>query len=69
MRRLVGRHGKGGGHGRTAGGWIDAAKVPPGERRAVQREVAARLARELRKDPGKMVKVALEAGRGNGGGG
>jgi len=65
MRRLVGRRGKGGGHGRTAGGWIDAAKVPPGERRAVQREVAARLARELKKDPGRLVRVALETGRGN----
>jgi nanoRNase/pAp phosphatase (c-di-AMP/oligoRNAs hydrolase) len=68
MRRLLGRRGKGGGHGRTAGGWIDVGRVPPGERRAVQREVAARLAGELKKEPGKMVKVALETGRGNGGG-
>jgi nanoRNase/pAp phosphatase (c-di-AMP/oligoRNAs hydrolase) len=67
MRRLLARRGKGGGHGRTAGGWIDAAKIPPAERRAVQREVAARLARELRKDPGKMVRVGLGAGRGESG--
>jgi nanoRNase/pAp phosphatase (c-di-AMP/oligoRNAs hydrolase) len=64
MRRLLGRHGKGGGHGRTAGGWIDVAKASGDERRRGQREVAARLARELRKDPAKMVKISLEEARG-----
>jgi nanoRNase/pAp phosphatase (c-di-AMP/oligoRNAs hydrolase) len=59
MRRLLGRRGKGGGHGRTAGGWIDAARVSEAERRKVQREVAERLARELKKDPGKIARVAL----------
>jgi nanoRNase/pAp phosphatase (c-di-AMP/oligoRNAs hydrolase) len=64
MRRLLGRRGKGGGHGRTAGGWIDVARVPPPERQAVQRDVATRLAGELKKEPGRMAKVALETGRG-----
>jgi nanoRNase/pAp phosphatase (c-di-AMP/oligoRNAs hydrolase) len=59
MRRLLGRRGKGGGHGRTAGGWIDVAKTPEPERMAVQREVAVRLARELRKDPAKLARMAL----------
>ena len=69
MRRLLGRRGKGGGHGRTAGGWIDAAKLPLEERRRGQREIAARLARELRKDPEKLVKISLEAARAGGEGG
>ncbi|HXO22905.1 MAG TPA: DHH family phosphoesterase [Thermoanaerobaculia bacterium] len=59
MRRLLGRRGKGGGHGRTAGGWVDAAKVPEGERRNLQRELAARLARELKKDPAKIAPIAV----------
>jgi len=59
IRRLLGRRGKGGGHGRTAGGWIDVAKVPEAERMAVQRDVAVRLARELGKDPGKIARMAL----------
>src|SRR5262249_42335327 len=59
MRRLLGRRGKGGGHGRTAGGWIDVAKVPEGDRMAGQRDVALRLARELKKDPAKIAPLAL----------
>jgi nanoRNase/pAp phosphatase (c-di-AMP/oligoRNAs hydrolase) len=59
MRRLLGRLGKGGGHGRTAGGWIDVAKVSEGDRMAVQRDAALRLARELKKDPAKIARLAL----------
>ena len=59
MRRLLGHRGKGGGHGRTAGGWIDIAKIPEPDRMAVQRDAANRLARELRKDPAKIARLAL----------
>jgi nanoRNase/pAp phosphatase (c-di-AMP/oligoRNAs hydrolase) len=60
MRRLVGRRGKGGGHGMIAGGWIDASKVTdPGERRELQKKTGARLARELKKNPEKIGKVEL----------
>lgn len=59
MRRLLGRRGKGGGHGRTAGGWIDVAKTPEPERMAVQRDVALLLVRELKKDPAKLARLAL----------
>lgn len=59
IRRLLGRRGKGGGHGRTAGGWIDVAKTPEPERMAVQRDVAARLAAELKKDPAKLGRLAV----------
>ncbi len=59
MRRLIGARGKGGGHGRTAGGWIDASKIPFAERPRVQREIAARLARELKKNPEKLAPISL----------
>jgi len=60
MHRLIGRRGKGGGHGRTAGGWIDLSKVPEEEaRRKLQRNVAVRLARELEKNPEKLARIEL----------
>src|SRR5262249_29858687 len=37
MRRLLGRRGKGGGHGMIAGGWMAAARGAAGERREMQR--------------------------------
>src|SRR5260370_20058506 len=59
MRRLIGRRGKGGGHGRTAGGWIDAAKLGPPERLRLQTAIAEKLAVELRKRPDKMARLQL----------
>ena len=60
MRRLIGRRGKGGGHGRTAGGWIDAARLATGgERARLQTAIAAKLAVELRKNPDKLTRLAL----------
>jgi nanoRNase/pAp phosphatase (c-di-AMP/oligoRNAs hydrolase) len=64
MHRLVGRRGKGGGHGRTAGGWIDISKISDEEaRRKLQRSIGARLARELQKNPDKIARVELRAER------
>lgn len=59
MNRLVARRGKGGGHGRSAGGWIDAAKVPPADRPRLQRDLAVRLAKELKKNPEKLERIEL----------
>jgi nanoRNase/pAp phosphatase (c-di-AMP/oligoRNAs hydrolase) len=59
MQRLLGRRGKGGGHGRTAGGWIDAARVAADDRRRLQENLARRLAVELRKNPDKIAPLAL----------
>ncbi len=60
MHRLVARRGKGGGHGRTAGGWIDLSKIPEMDaRRKLQRSIAARLARELKKNPEKLARIGL----------
>jgi nanoRNase/pAp phosphatase (c-di-AMP/oligoRNAs hydrolase) len=62
MHRLLGRRGKGGGHGRTAGGWIDLSKIPDDEaRRKLQRSIAVRLARELKKNPEKLTRIELRA--------
>jgi nanoRNase/pAp phosphatase (c-di-AMP/oligoRNAs hydrolase) len=60
MRRIIGRRGKGGGHGMIAGGWIDASKVTaPADRRDLQRKLGARLAKELKKNPEKLGRVEL----------
>lgn len=60
MRRLVGRRGKGGGHGMMAGGWVDASKVTVADRGKLQRQLGLRLARELKKNPEKMIKLDLQ---------
>lgn len=64
MHRLLGRRGKGGGHGRTAGGWVDLSKIPEEEaRRKLQRGIAVRLARELKKNPEKLTRIELREAR------
>lgn len=62
MRRLIGRRGKGGGHGMMAGGWVDASKVAGAERGKLQKQLGLKLARELKKSPEKMVKLDLKSG-------
>jgi len=60
MRRVIGRRGKGGGHGMIAGGWIDASKVTgAAERREMQKRLGLRLAKELKKNPEKIVRIEL----------
>ncbi len=57
MRRLLGRRGKGGGHGMTAGGWIPLPEVPSGPRSPLQGQLAARLAQLLKKNPQKLAPL------------
>ncbi len=65
MNRIIGRRGKGGGHGMLAGGWIDASKVTgPAERREMQKRLGMRLARELKKNPDKIGRIELRAKEG-----
>ncbi len=54
MRRLLGRRGKGGGHGMMAGGWVPLVKAPGGNVPALQDQLAARFAMLLRKNPDKL---------------
>jgi nanoRNase/pAp phosphatase (c-di-AMP/oligoRNAs hydrolase) len=60
MGRLVGRRGKGGGHGMMAGGWVDASKTAPADRGRLQKQLGLKLARELKKSPEKMAKLELQ---------
>jgi nanoRNase/pAp phosphatase (c-di-AMP/oligoRNAs hydrolase) len=60
MRRIVGSRGKGGGHGMIAGGWIDAGRIAsPADRKEMQKRLGTRLARELKKNPERLEKIAL----------
>src|SRR5690606_10717306 len=55
MRRLVGRHGKGGGHGMLAGGWVPVtAGSRSGAAADIHRRLARRVATALRKDPDRL---------------
>lgn len=57
MRRLLGRRGKGGGHGMMAGGWIELPTR--GEAKNLQHNIATRLAKALKKNPQRLVPIEL----------
>jgi nanoRNase/pAp phosphatase (c-di-AMP/oligoRNAs hydrolase) len=57
MRRLLGRRGKGGGHGMMAGGWIPIADPSQEASRALHDSIVARLAKFLKKNPDKLAPV------------
>ena len=62
MHRLLGRRGKGGGHGMIAGGWLDLGKLPDeADRRHLQRDLGIRLAKELKKNPEKIARIDLRS--------
>jgi nanoRNase/pAp phosphatase (c-di-AMP/oligoRNAs hydrolase) len=61
MRRLVGKRGKGGGHGMAAGGWIVLDKAPGGDPVALQGQLARRLAAYLKKNPDRLQAITLAA--------
>jgi nanoRNase/pAp phosphatase (c-di-AMP/oligoRNAs hydrolase) len=60
MRRLVGRHGKGGGHGMIAGGWVPITKGYADDPRSLQHELGRRLAKAMRKKPDRLGALDLE---------
>jgi nanoRNase/pAp phosphatase (c-di-AMP/oligoRNAs hydrolase) len=59
MRRLVGRSGKGGGHGTMAGGWVHLEDAAAENAGAVERHLAQRLARALKKNPDRLQPLGL----------
>jgi len=61
MRKLVGRNGKGGGHGMIAGGWVKITTGYADDPRSLQDQLARRLARELDKKPERLQRIALNA--------
>jgi nanoRNase/pAp phosphatase (c-di-AMP/oligoRNAs hydrolase) len=60
MRQLVSRNGKGGGHGMLAGGWVAITPGYADDPRALQEQLARRLARALKKNPDRLQPIALE---------
>lgn len=60
MRRLVGRRGKGGGHGMTAGGWVALNSGIADSTEALEAQLAARLATYLKKNPERLLPVLPE---------
>ncbi len=56
MRRMIGRRGKGGGHGMIAGGWVG---LNHRDARSVQRGLAEALARYLKKNPAKIAPIPI----------
>jgi hypothetical protein len=59
IRRIIGRRGKGGGHGTTAGGWTPITTGWAEDPAALQRQLARRLAKALKKNPEKLSPVAF----------
>ena len=60
MRRLIGRRGKGGGHGMTAGGWVALNGVTGDGAQAIEAQLAGRLATYLNKKPDRLAPVLPE---------
>ncbi len=58
MRRLLGRRGRGGGHGMIAGGWVPLGRGADGSASELHRQVAERLATLLKKNPERLAPVA-----------
>lgn len=66
MRRLIGTRGKGGGHGMAAGGWVTLDKAPGGSADSLERHLARRLAKYLRKNPERLQPMRLTESSGTG---
>lgn len=58
MRRILGRKGKGGGHGMIAGGWYPIPGAKP-EDKNPELFLTHRLAKQLRKNPDRIIPLAL----------
>lgn len=54
MRRLLGRRGKGGGHGMMAGGWIPLNQTGSMDAESLQNSLAKRFAKQLKKNPDRL---------------
>jgi nanoRNase/pAp phosphatase (c-di-AMP/oligoRNAs hydrolase) len=61
MRKLIGRLGKGGGHGTMAGGWVTIPKTASDGGRALEREMAQSFARALKKRPERLQPIEAAA--------
>jgi len=57
MRRLLGRRGKGGGHGMMAGGWMPLDKAGDDGLESLQNSLATRLAKYLKRNPERLAPL------------
>ena len=60
MRRLLGKRGKGGGHGMMAGGWMPLPANGDDNRQRLQASLTSRLARYLKKKPDRLAPMILD---------
>ena len=61
MRRILGRRGKGGGHGMMAGGWIDCGNGATDCFAELQNRLARRLAKALKRNPERLTPISLSS--------
>jgi nanoRNase/pAp phosphatase (c-di-AMP/oligoRNAs hydrolase) len=59
MRRLVGKRGKGGGHGTMAGGYVMIPRTASDGGRALEREISQRFVKALKKNPERLLPIQL----------
>ena len=60
MRRLLGKRGKGGGHGMMAGGWIQWEGTRSATAEGLQKYLAQRLATILKQKPERLTSIAMK---------
>jgi nanoRNase/pAp phosphatase (c-di-AMP/oligoRNAs hydrolase) len=61
IRRLLGRRGKGGGHGMMAGGWVPLTDSSEAAVASLQTGLSKRLARYLKKNPERLAPLIEES--------
>jgi len=59
MRKLIGKLGKGGGHGTMAGGWVTIPKTASDGGRALEREIAQSFVRAFKKKPDRLQPIVF----------
>jgi len=59
MRRLVGRRGKGGGHGTMAGGYVMLPKGPTDTTKALEKQLSQKFVKALKKNPERLLPIQI----------
>jgi nanoRNase/pAp phosphatase (c-di-AMP/oligoRNAs hydrolase) len=61
IRRIIGRRGKGGGHGTMAGGFVELPRTASDGGRALERDLAERFVLALKKRPERLTAIPMTA--------
>ncbi|MEZ5313140.1 MAG: hypothetical protein R2862_05510 [Thermoanaerobaculia bacterium] len=61
MRRLIGKLGKGGGHGTMAGGFVAIPKTASDGGQAIEKLLVKRFAKALGKNPERLQPIRLDS--------